>query len=326
MRRVCEKLGTSVFVFALGAGSIAAWAQTFPDKPVRLVVPFAVGGAADLVPRIALQKLGDHWGQHLVIDNRPGAAGNIGSVLVANAPADGYTLLLAAIAHAVNPSLYKKIPYDLIKDFAPVTMLASTPSVVMLNMAVSANSVTELIALAKAKPGQLNYGSQGNGTSSHLATVLFCSMAGIEMTHVQYKAAPTALVDLLAGRIEFYINTLPSAMPHVRAKKLKVLAVTSLNRTVLLPDLATVSESGIPGYEMTSWYGVLARIGTPRSIVDKLNADMVQAIRVPEVTEKLPSTYPQAVTMFTEEMPWFSASDLEWIMGRGLSQWLDWKL
>jgi tripartite-type tricarboxylate transporter receptor subunit TctC len=276
-----------------------------------MVVPFAVGGAADVVPRIVGPKLVETWGQQLIVDNRPGAAGIIGSELVAKSPANGYTLLLAAVAHAINPGLYKKLPYDLVKDFAPVTLLASTPSVVMLNPSVPANSVKEFVALAKAKPGQFNFGSPGNGTSSHLAAELFSSMAGVKMTHVSYKGPAAALIDLLGGRIEFYINTLPSAMPHVRAKKLKVLAITSLNRTALLPDLPTVSESGVPGYEMTSWYGVLAPNGTPREVIQKLSSDFVRAIRIPEVSEKLNEAGAEPVANTPEQYAAFIRNELK---------------
>lgn len=311
MRRSWSRVGAGAFSLAAGLGSVAGWCDIYPNKPVRMVVPFAVGGAADVVPRIVGPKLVETWGQQLIVDNRPGAAGIIGSELVAKSPATGYTLLLAAVAHAINPSLYKKLPYELAKDFAPVTLLASTPSVLLLNPSIPANSVKEFVALAKAKPGQFNFGSPGNGTSSHLAAELFSSMAGVKMTHVSYKGPPAALIDLIAGRIEFYINTLPSAMPHVRAKKLKVLAVTSLNRTALLPDLPTVSEAGVPGYEMTSWYGVLAPNGTPRGVIQKLNSDLVRAIRIPEVSEKLIEAGAEPVANTPEQYAAFIRSELK---------------
>jgi tripartite-type tricarboxylate transporter receptor subunit TctC len=265
----------------------ASAADVFPDKPVRVIVPFAAGGAADVVLRVVSQKLVERWGQQLIIDNRPGAGGITGTELASKSSPTGYTLLLAAIAHSTQPGLYKKLPYDIATDFVPVTLIASTPSVVMLNPAVPAASVKDFIELAKKKPGEFNFGSPGNGTSSHLASELFCSMAQIRMTHISYRGTPAILVDVTAGRIHFYINTLPSAMPYVKAGKLKVLAVTSHARTALLPELPTVAEAGVPGYEIASWYGVLAPAGIPRSVLQKLNADFVGAIHDTAVTERL---------------------------------------
>ncbi|MBI4190196.1 MAG: tripartite tricarboxylate transporter substrate binding protein [Betaproteobacteria bacterium] len=263
------------------------------------------------MPHILAPKLVETWGQQLVVDNRGGAAGNIGTEIAARAPADGYTLLLAALTHVINPSLYKNLSFDFVKDFAPITLMVSTPSVLLLNPSVPANSVKELIALAKAKPSQLNFGSAGSGSSSHLAAELFSSMAGIKMTHVLYRVTSVVLIDLIAGRIEVYFNTLPSAMPHVRAKKLKVLAVTSLKRTLLLPDMPTVSEAGVPGYEMTAWYGVLTRDGVPQDIIQKLNADFVRTIRIPEVSEKLIEVGAEPVANTPEQFKAFIQSELK---------------
>lgn len=311
MKRFGSSVGAGAVSLAAGLGSVAGWCDDYPNKPVRMVVPFGVGGAADVVPRIVAPKLVETWGQQLVVDNRPGAAGIIGSGLAAKSPANGYTLLLAAVAHTINPSLYKEIPYDIVKDFAPVTLIASTPSVLLLSPSVSADSVKEFVAMAKAKPSKFNFGSPGIGTSSHLATELFSSMAGIKMTQVSYKTVPVIYTDLISGRIEFYINTLPSAMPHVRAKKLKALAVTSLNRSALLPDLPTVSETGVPGYEMTSWYGVLVPNGTPQDVIQKLNSDFVRAIRNPDVSEKLTKAGAEPVANTPEQYAAFIRSELE---------------
>lgn len=276
-----------------------------------MVIPYPAGGAGSVVPHILAPKLVETWGQQLVVDNRGGAAGNIGTEIAARAPADGYTLLLAALTHVINPSLYKNLSFDFVKDFAPITLMVSTPSVLLLNPSVPANSVKELIALAKAKPSQLNFGSAGSGSSSHLAAELFSSMAGIKMTHVLYRVTSVVLIDLIAGRIEVYFNTLPSAMPHVRAKKLKVLAVTSLKRTLLLPDMPTVSEAGVPGYEMTAWYGVLTRDGVPQDIIQKLNADFVRTIRIPEVSEKLIEVGAEPVANTPEQFKAFIQSELK---------------
>jgi len=269
-------------------GPIATAQGGFPNKPVRVVVPFAAGGTTDIVTRILAQRLTDSWGQQLIVDNRPGAGGNIGSEIVAKSPADGYTVLMATVAtHGINASLYRRIPYDPVKDFAPVTLVASTPSVLMVTPSLPVASVKDLIVLAKAKPGQLNFGSPGNGSSHHLAGELFDSMTGVKMTHVPYKGTAAALIDVMAGQIQLTFDTLPSAMPYVKSRKLKALAVTSAKRTRSLAELATVSEAGVPGYEVTSWYGALTPAGTPADIVNKLNADFVHTIRIPEVTEKM---------------------------------------
>ena len=286
-------------------------AQSFPTKPVRVVVPFAAGGTTDIVTRILAQRLTESWGQQLIVDNRAGAGGNIGSEIIATSPPDGYSILMATVAtHGINASLYKKIPYDPIKDFAPITLVASTPSVLMLNPSVAANSVKELISLAKAKPGQLNFGSPGNGSSHHLAGELFDSMAGVRMTHIPYKGTAAALIDLMAGQIQLTFDTLPSAMPYVKAKKLKALAVTSAKRTKSLSELPTVSEAGVAGYEVTSWYGALAPAGTPAEIVKKLNADFVRTINIPQVTEKMIEAGADPVANTPEQFAAFIRSEL----------------
>ena len=304
---------------AMFALALAAWltgnpgvAQTYPSKPVRVVVPFAAGGTTDIVTRILAQRMEEIWGQQLVVDNRPGAGGNIGSEIVARSPADGYTLLMATVAtHGINASLYRKIPYDPVADFAPITLVASTPSVVMLHPSIPANSIKELIALAKAKPGELNFGSSGNGSSHHLAGELFDSLAGVKMTHVPYKGTAAALVDLLGGRIQLTFDTLPSAMPYVKGGKLKAIAVTSAKRTRSLPDLPTIAEAGVPGYEVTSWYGLLAPAGTPPDIVKKLSADFVRAIRIPEVSEKMIEAGAEPVANTSEQFAEFIRSELK---------------
>jgi len=277
------------FIAAAGLyGQVAIAQGGYPSKSVRIVVPFAAGGTTDIVTRILAQRLTESWGQQLIVDNRPGAGGNIGSEIVAKSPADGYTVLMATVAtHGINASLYSRIPYDPVKDFAPITLVASTPSVLMVTPSLPVKSVKDLIVLAKAKPGQLNFGSPGNGSSHHLAGELFGSMTGVKMTHVPYKGTAAALIDVMAGQIQLTFDTLPSAMPYVKSRKLTALAVTSAKRTRSLSELPTVSEAGVPGYEVTSWYGALAPAGTPVEIVNKLNADFVRTIRIPEVTEKM---------------------------------------
>jgi tripartite-type tricarboxylate transporter receptor subunit TctC len=312
MNRVTRLLTIFALMLAGGLYSLPGFAQTYPAKPVRVVVPFAAGGTTDIVTRILAQRMEQIWGQPLIVDNRPGAGGNIGSEIVARSPADGYTLLMATVAtHGINASLYRKIPYDPVGDFAPVTLVASTPSVLMLHPSIPAGSVKELIALAKANPGQLNFGSSGNGSSHHLAGELFDSMAGVKMTHVPYKGTAAALVDLLGGRIQLTFDTLPSAMPYVKGGKLKAIAVTSAKRARSLPDLPTIAEAGVPGYEVTSWYGLLAPAGTPPDIVRKLNADFVRAIRIPEVTEKMIEAGAEPVANTPEQFAQFIRSELK---------------
>jgi tripartite-type tricarboxylate transporter receptor subunit TctC len=267
-------------------GSFAA-AQSYPSRPIRFVVPFAAGGTSDVVTRTIGRELSELWKVPVVIDNRPGAGGNIGSEVVAHSAPDGYTLLMGTVAtHGINASLYSKLPFDAVKDFEPVTLVASTPSVLMVHSSVPANSVAELIAYAKSNPGMLNFGTSGNGSSHHLAGELFDSMAGVKMMHIPYKGTAAAITDLLVGQIQLTFDTLPSAMPYVKSGRLKALAVTSTQRYPALPNLPTISES-LPGYEIGSWYGVLAPAGTPRDILKKVSDGIAAIVRRPEMREKL---------------------------------------
>ncbi|MEO8675947.1 MAG: tripartite tricarboxylate transporter substrate binding protein [Casimicrobiaceae bacterium] len=278
--------------FALGAllalAAIVASAQTYPAKPIRLVVPFPPGGATDILARDVAQKLTEAWGQQVIVDNRPGAGGNIGSELVAKAAPDGYTLEMGTVGtHAINASLYAKMPYDHVKDFAPVILVAGVPNVLVVNPALPANSVAELIAYAKANPGKLNFASSGNGTSIHLSGELFKFMAGVQMTHVPYKGSAPALQDLLGGQVQLMFDNLPPSLPQIKAGKLRALAVTSLTRAPALPDVPTMAEAGLPGFEASSWFGVLAPAGTPPAIVTKLNAEIAKWLATPEAKERL---------------------------------------
>jgi len=278
--------------FALGAllalVATAASAQTYPTKPIRLVVPFPPGGATDILARDVAQKLTEAWGQQVIVDNRPGAGGNIGSELVAKSAPDGYTLEMGTVGtHAINASLYAKMPYDHVKDFVPVILVAGVPNVLVVNPAVPANSVAELIAYAKANPGKLNFASSGNGTSIHLSGELFKFMAGVQMTHVPYKGSAPALQDLIGGQVQLMFDNLPPSLPQIKAGKLRALAVTSLARAPALPDVPTMAEAGLPGYEASSWFGVLAPAGTPPAIVTKLNAEIAKWLATPEAKEKL---------------------------------------
>jgi tripartite-type tricarboxylate transporter receptor subunit TctC len=269
------------FTFAQGAAN-------YPAKPVRLVVPFPAGGTTDILARAVAQKLSEAWGRQMIVDNRPGAGGNIGSDLVAQSAPDGYTLLMGTVStHAINPSLYKNMPYDHVKDFAPVILVAGVPNVLVVNPSLPVHSVPELIAYAKANPGKLNFASSGNGTSIHLSGELFKAMTGVEMTHVPYKGSAPALTDLIGGQVQLMFDNLPSSLPFIKAGKLRALAVTSGARAAALPDLPTLAESGLPGFEASSWFGVLAPAGTPRDIVAKLNGAIAGWLASPEAKEKL---------------------------------------
>jgi tripartite-type tricarboxylate transporter receptor subunit TctC len=304
--------GVAAVVVLAATIASAQGATPFPTKPVRIVVPFGPGGTSDVVTRIVSPTLTGLWGQQLVVDNRPGAGGNIGSELVARAPADGYTLVMATVAtHGIGPSLYTKLPFHPIKDFAPISLLASTPSVVIVNPAVPVSSVKELIALARAKPGQLLFGSAGNGGSLHLSGELLNSMTGVKLVHVPYKGAAAALIDLMSGQIQIMFDTLPSAIPHIKSRKVKALAVTSASRIQALPDLPTVSESGVPGYEVTSWYGPLAPAATARSIVQKLQADFVRTANLAEVQQRLTAAGAEPIGSTAERFAAFIDTELK---------------
>jgi tripartite-type tricarboxylate transporter receptor subunit TctC len=265
-----------------------AAAQQYPSKPIRFVVPYPPGGPLDAVARLTAQKVSEAVKQPVIVDNKPGAGGNIGADTVAKSPADGYTILMGAVAtHAINPTLYASIPYDPVRDFAPVTQLASTPNILIVNPSIPASNVREFIAYAKANPGKLNFGSGSTGSAGHLAGELFKSMAGIEMTHVPYKGAAPAMQDLVGGQIQLMFDNLASALGQVRAGKVKGLAVTTAKRTPLAPDLPTIAESGLPGFDISTWFGIFVPAGTPREVVDRLHAEFTRALAAPDVREKI---------------------------------------
>ena len=261
-------------------------AQPYPSKPVRVVVPYPPGGPTDIVARVLFQQVAESTGQQFVIDNRAGAGGNIGAEHVAKSPADGYTVLIGTTAHAINMSLFKALNYDVQKDLAPVSLLTQGPLVLVTHPQFPANSVKELIEMAKAKPGSLNFASSGNGQSTHLSAELFNSMAGTKMVHVPYKGSAPALSDLMTGQVGIMFDTTLSAMPFVRAGKLKALGVTSPQRTPAAPDVPTIAESGLPGYEVFAWNGVFVPAGTPKAIVVQLNEEIRKAMQLPQVRDK----------------------------------------
>ena len=273
----------------LSAGLVmAAHAQAqYPTKPIRLIVPFPPGGGSDALSRILGPKLSEGLGQQLVIENRPGAGANIGAEVAAKSPADGYTLLMGNVAHTINATLYAKLGYDLIKDFAPVCLLASTPNIVVVHPSVPARSVKELIALARARPGALDVASSGAGSSAHLAGELFKSMAGIKMNHVPYKGGGPAVIALLSGEVSVGFATTPSVIQHVKNGRLRALAVTTAKRSPSTPDLPTVSEAGLKGYEAGTWYGLLVPSATPKEVVSRLNAESMKALATADVKQRL---------------------------------------
>ena len=277
-------------LYALETGSVAAQSDKWPSKPVTYVVPFAPGGTTDILARIIGQKLSVALGQPVMIENKPGAGGNIGSDAVAKAKPDGYTILGCTISsHAINPSVYAKMPYDAVKDFAPITLIASAPSVLVVHPSLPARTLAEFTALAKTGPGRINYASNGNGSSAQLAAVLYESMAGVRMVHVPYKGLAPALVDLLAGEVQAMFSSVVAIVPNIKAGRLRALAVTGKRRAALLPEVPTLDESGVPGYEAGSWYGILAPAGTPQAIVVKLHEAIARALAQPEVRERLVS-------------------------------------
>ena len=265
----------------------SAKAQPYPQRPIRIIVGFSAGGPADILARVVGQQFTARWQQQAVIDNRAGAGGNIAGEIVAKASNDGYTLYMANIGHAVNSSLYRSVPFDAIRDFSPIILVATQPSLLVSNLAFPAKTIGELIALAKARPQSINFATAGNGTGSHLSGELFKMMAGIDIVHVPYKGSPPALNDLLGGHVPLMIDGLPSALPHVRAGKSRALGITTANRSPAAPDIPTIAEQGLPGYESNGWNGLLAPAGAPKAIVTQINREVAAILEQAEAKERL---------------------------------------
>jgi tripartite-type tricarboxylate transporter receptor subunit TctC len=282
-----SRLLATLFIASAAFGT--AHAQSFPAKSVRLVVPFAAGGSTDIIARIMGQKLHELWAQPVVVDNRPGGSTIIGTDMVAKAPPDGHTLLVTPAPFTIVPSLNPKLPYDPHRDFEPITLINTTPLVVVVHPGVPAKSIRELIALARSKPGALNYGSSGAGGSNHLAGELFNAMAGVKMVHIPYKGNAPALADLVGGHVDLVFNGLTSALPLIKSGKLRPLAVTSMKRAGALPHTPTLDESGLKGFQAVAWNGLTAPARTPKEVIAKINADVLRVIRSPELVEKLKS-------------------------------------
>ena len=293
----------------LGSGLLAtvpAAAQAaYPNKTITIIVPFSAGGTTDILARIVGQALITELGQTVVVDNRAGAGGNIGGQAAARASADGYTLFMGTVGtHAINASLYKKMPFDPIKDFAPLTRVANVPNLLVANPAQPFKNVKELIAYGKAHPGQLNFGSSGNGTSIHLSGELFKTMAKVDMQHVPYKGSAPAMTDLLGNQIAIMFDNMPSAIQHVRSGKLRAIAVTTAKRSPELPDVPTIAEAGVPGYEATSWFGLFAPAGTPPAVISKLNTAVVKVLANSEIKKKINE---QGAEVYSETPEQFAA-------------------
>ena len=304
MARFIAALFASLFVSA-------ALAQPYPNKPLRIIVPFAPGGATDLIARAVGQKLTDSLGQPVVVENRTGASGMIGADLVAKAPPDGYTLLMASTAEiAINPSLYPKMAYDPAKDLAPVTLAGITPLILVVNPNSPARSVQDLVAQAKSKPGSVAFASAGNGSVQHLSGELLKTITKAEMTHIPYKGAAPALVDVLGGQVTMFFSGMPPAMPHVKSGKLRAIAVTTPKRSPAAPDVPTMTEAGIQGFDISNWFGVFAPAGTPEEILNKLNAEIVKALNLPDVKERLASQGAEVVGNSRAEFQKFIAAEM----------------
>ena len=299
-------LATLLALLLLSAIPEAA-AQAYPGRPVRVVVPFPPGGGTDIISRTVAQKLSEAWGQPVVVDNRSGANGLIGTELAARAKPDGYTLLVVIATHAINPSLYRKLPYDTAKDFAPVTLMAQYPYILTIHPALPARTVKELIALAKVRPGQLSYASSGEGSGPHLGFELFKSAAKIDVVHVPYKGAGPANIDLISGQVQLMFNNFLAAMPQIKAGRLRVLAVSSAERSKVMPEVPTLAQSGLPGFEVISWYALLAPAETPTAIIAKVQADTAAALRSPAVSSRLSGEGAEPVGSTPEQLGKFIA-------------------
>lgn len=297
-----------------GLALVAAPAQAqpaYPSKPVRLIVPYSSGGPSDVLARAIGQRLGESLGQPVVIENRTGAGGNIGTEQVAKAAPDGHTLILGTVGtHAINSSLYSSLPFDVARDFAPVALVASATIVMVSTPAVPAATLKEFVSFAKSKPAQLSFASPGSGTPHHMAAELFKTMAGVEMTHIPYKGAAPAITDLLGGQVPVGFVSLPAALPHVKAGKLRAVGVTAAKRSAVAPEVPTIAEAGLPGYEVDNWYAVFAPVGTSKDIVNRLNAEIVKLMQAPEVRERLNSQGFEILQSTPEQLAEFQKTEL----------------
>jgi tripartite-type tricarboxylate transporter receptor subunit TctC len=296
----------ALVLFVLAAGASAQ----YPAKPIRLIVTYPPGGGADTMARIIAPRLAERLGQQVLVENKAGASGQIGADLVAKSAADGYTILFDATAFSVNPSLYPKLPYDTMKDFAPITILIRVPNILVVTPGFAPKSVQELVALAKAKPGQLSYASSGSGSAQHLAAELFKVGTGTDIVHIPYKGGAPAIADVMGGQVPMFFSNMSSSLPHVRSGRVRALAVTGSKRSANAPELPTIAESGVPGYEVYEWNGLFAPAGTPAAIVNRLQAEIAMIVRLPEVSEKLAALGAEAVANTPQEATAFLKAEI----------------
>jgi len=290
----------------------SAQSGPYPNRPIRLLVGVPPGGTTDLVARVVGDQLSKQIGQPIIIENRGGAGGNIAAEAVAKSPPDGYTLFLGPVGTmTINPFVYAKMPFDTMRDFAPISQLSSLPIVMVINPSVPAKNVKEFIAFAKANPGTASFASGGNGTQTHLAGEMFKTMTGVEMIHVPYKGTAPAMVDLLGGRVSAMYDQIATAMPHIKAGKLVAIGVTTAKRSAIAPEIPTIAESGVPGYEATTWHGLFAPAGTPKDVIDKLNAEVVKALNSPDVIEKFKANGIDPVSSTPQQFGAFVQSELD---------------
>jgi tripartite-type tricarboxylate transporter receptor subunit TctC len=301
----------ALLAICLALAATFAWGDGYPDKPVHLVVPFPAGGVVDTTARLLQRGLSEDLGQPIIVDNRPGAGGNIAADAVAKAPADGYTVLITTHGHAISPSLYRKLPFDAARDFAPITQIASSFLVLVSNPKLPASSVQELIALARAKPGKLNFGSTGLGAPPHLVGELFKQTTGIDVVHVPYKGDAPMYQALLSGEVDFAFGPLGNAIQHIRSGRLRALGMTNPRRSPAIPDVPTMVEAGVPGFELTGWLGLFAPAGTPPAVVERVYAAMRKTISDPEVAKRFPALGYEPVASRPEEFAARFKADLE---------------
>lgn len=304
-----KRIHCAAALAAVLAAPLAA-ADTYPTKPIRLIAPSSPGSGVDIVARFLGQKLSENLQQQIVVDNRAGAGANLGAEIAAHAARDGYTLFVGTPAHTINPALYSKLKYDILKDFAPVTLLTTGQYVLAVHPAVAAKSVKELTALARAKPGQLNFASAGNGNATHLAGELYKSLARVDIVHVPYKGTGPALTDLIGGQVQFMFPNLTAAMPQMKSGKLRVLAVTGAKRSQAVPDLPTMEEAGVPGYSVTSWYALLAPAGVSGEVLKRLHAETVKAMSAPDMKERLAGEGAEPATSTPAELTAFLKEEI----------------
>ena len=310
LSKLSHAVGAASFAFAANVASAQTAATPFPDKPLRIVVTFTTGGAPDTLARILSEKLSNVWGQPVIVDNKPGAGGNTGADFVAKAPGDGYTIVVGTVGtHSINPAMYSKMPYDAVKDFAPITLLATTPNMLVINNDVPAKNLKDFIALGK-KEGKMTFASSGSGTSIHVSGELFKTMTGIDMVHIPYKGRATAIPDVLGGRVTMMFDNMPSSLSLVREGKLRALGVTSSVRSPAAPEIPTIAESGLPGFDAVSWFALFAPASTPKPIIDKWQTEVRRILKLPDVAKRLADAGLDAVGGTPDELAAYQKSEI----------------